>query len=54
MNEIEQVDGKWYFYDETWSTRYGPFDTEEEVKREFAEYCKHLEEWESREEKALP
>lgn len=36
-------DNKWYFYDETWSDSYGPYDTEEEADRKCAEYAKYLE-----------
>jgi hypothetical protein len=25
-------DNKWYFYDETWSNVYGPYDTEEAAR----------------------
>jgi len=35
-----QFEGKWYFYDETWSDRSGPFDTEQEAREELDRYCK--------------
>ena len=34
----EKEDG-WYFYDETWSNEYGPYDTKEETKIALDEYC---------------
>lgn len=35
-------DGKWYWCDETWSEKYGPYDTREEAKIDCSEYCKRL------------
>jgi hypothetical protein len=29
----------WYFWNETWSDCYGPYDTEEEAKEELNRYC---------------
>lgn len=40
---LHQEDGKWYFWDETWSDRYGPFDTEEKAKEELAKYAVYLD-----------
>ena len=33
-NPIHEAEGKWWFWDETWTYRQGPFDTEEETKKE--------------------
>lgn len=32
-------DDAWYFYDEVWADRYGPYETEEEARNEFFNYC---------------
>lgn len=32
----------WYFYDETWANEYGPYDTEEEARKDFAVYCENM------------
>jgi len=39
-NPIRFEDGRWWFYDEVWIDRYGPFDTEEEATNACIEYCK--------------
>lgn len=36
---LDLRDCKWYFYDETWTDRYGPFETEQEARDEFLIYC---------------
>lgn len=43
-NPIHQneEDQKWYFWDETWVSRYGPYDTEEIAREKLREYCKTL------------
>lgn len=42
---IHKERGKWYFYNETWTHRAGPFDTEQEATEKFEIYCKeHLRE----------
>lgn len=35
---VTEDDG-WYFWDETWSDRFGPFHTELECRLAFAKYC---------------
>lgn len=37
----DPADGKWYFYDETWSDRYGPYDSEAEARLRCQEYAEH-------------
>lgn len=35
-------DGKWYFWDETWSDEIGPFADEDEARRQLELYCETL------------
>ena len=46
MDPIHQneEDGKWYFYDETWSDVLGPYETREEADKNLTEYCRFLNE----------
>jgi hypothetical protein len=37
---IEQEDGKWFWWNEVWSDRFGPYDTEGEAREACLEYCK--------------
>jgi len=37
---VHQEDGKWYFWDETWADRHGPFETKEEADKELDKYVK--------------
>lgn len=37
--EYDASEGLWYFYDETWYSKVGPYETEEEVRAAFAVYC---------------
>lgn len=39
-NPIRFEDGMWWFWDETWSYREGPFETEKEADDAYIEYCK--------------
>jgi hypothetical protein len=36
-------DGKWYFYDETWADRYGPYDGEQEAREALKKYADPLD-----------
>lgn len=38
----QDPDGKWYFYDETWAYRYGPFESEEKARAELGLYAEFL------------
>lgn len=39
--EIVHKDGdKWYFWNEIWSDRFGPFDSKEEAEYKLKEYAK--------------
>jgi len=43
MNTIfKSADGKWYFWDETETYDYGPYDTEQEAMAALKEYCIQL------------
>ncbi len=35
---VFEKDGKWYFWDETWSELSEPFDSEEECREELNKY----------------
>ena len=35
-------DGKWYFWDETWSNTYGPYDSEDKARVDLDWYVKFL------------
>jgi len=40
---IHKHNGKWYFWDELWAFRCGPFDTKDECKQKLNRYCReHL------------
>jgi len=41
-NPVHEEDGQWYFWDETWMYRYGPFKTEIEAKTECRNYGNYL------------
>jgi hypothetical protein len=32
----------WYFWNEIWCDKYGPYETEEECRQELDEYCKEF------------
>jgi hypothetical protein len=37
---VEQdADGKWWFWDETWADKYGPYETKEAVHKALWTYC---------------
>lgn len=37
--ECDQSTGLWYFWDETWSERCGPYSSEQEARDRFKSYC---------------
>lgn len=37
-----EPDGKWWFWNETWSDAYGPYETEEEAAKAATEYAKTI------------
>jgi len=36
---IHEEDEKWYFWNEVWADRHGPFDTEVEAREALHVYC---------------
>lgn len=39
---IHEYRGKWYFYDETWASRIGPYDKREQADEAFKTYAQSL------------
>lgn len=39
---VHQEGELWYFWDEVWCDRYGPYDSEKECKKELDRYCKEV------------
>jgi hypothetical protein len=42
MDPLFEREGKWYFWDETWSGYHGPYDTKEIVLQALKEYAENL------------
>ena len=42
LPQIHEKDGKWYFWDETWVDRIGPFDSQEEAEQKLKAYVEWL------------
>ena len=42
LTPLHEHDGKWYFWDEVWANRVGPFDTEKEAREALWEYARSL------------
>jgi hypothetical protein len=42
MNPVHEFNGQWWFWDETWSERFGPYDTEEEAVNACNRYAKEV------------
>ena len=40
---FDPVEHKWFFWDETWSDRYGPFETQEIAQEECTKYDNSLD-----------
>lgn len=40
---VELLDNGWYFWDETWSNKHGPYETEEQARARLKEYLVWLE-----------
>jgi len=38
----DEQDGKWYFFDECWAEREGPYETEEDCREALNKYCKDV------------
>jgi len=39
MDPVHEHDDKWYFWDETWSQRVGPYDTKAKAAEALVRYC---------------
>lgn len=39
LNPVEEIDGKWYFWEETWANKVGPFENAVEANAALLEYC---------------
>lgn len=35
---VHEEKGKWYFWDETWADRYGPYDSEQKARTAMEKY----------------
>lgn len=35
-------DGKWYYWDESWTQSRGPFDDEETARERLTQYCNYI------------
>ena len=42
IDPVHEFDGKWYFWDETWADRYGPYDNEDTCRKALDRYCKEV------------
>jgi hypothetical protein len=40
---VHQHDSKWWFYDEVWADRIGPYDTEEIAREQVKYYAEYLD-----------
>lgn len=38
IKEIHEHEGAWYFWNEIWEDKIGPFETEEDCKQEYYRY----------------
>lgn len=41
-NPVHEYEGQWYFWNEVWADRCGPFKTEEEANEKLLEYLDFL------------
>ncbi|MHA2330233.1 MAG: hypothetical protein ACXACR_17070 [Candidatus Hodarchaeales archaeon] len=42
MNPIHKEKNKWYFWDETWSDKFGPYNTKKEAQAMLEKYAEYL------------
>jgi len=40
---VHEENGEWYFWNETWADRHGPFENEEAARKALAKYCEYLD-----------
>lgn len=38
----DESDGQWYFWDETWANRYGPYDSRRKAEQRIDDYCRDV------------
>jgi len=43
LNPIHEENGKWFFWDETWADRLGPYDSEKTARKKLKEYHDFLD-----------
>ena len=43
MDSVEEDVTGWWFWDETWADRIGPYKSEEDAREALELYCKYLE-----------
>lgn len=41
-NPVHKHEGQWYFWDEVWASRKGPYPTAEEAQTALTNYCLQL------------
>ena len=41
-NPVHKHEGQWYFWNEVWADRIGPFDSEEIAEEKLNEYVEYL------------
>lgn len=39
---IHEENGKWYFWNEVWADRYGPYDSKQKAIEQLKKYCKEV------------
>ena len=39
MDPVHEHNDKWYFWNETWSNRIGPYNTKTEATKALTKYC---------------
>lgn len=42
VDPVHYENGVWYFWDETWTDRVGPFISQEEARQEMDRYCREV------------
>lgn len=42
VDPVHEEDGRWYFYEETWADRQGPFDSREEAAEACERYAREV------------
>lgn len=42
MDPVHEDNDKWYFWDETWADRHGPYETEAKARQALRKYTDNL------------